>query len=332
MPSARSILFPRPRGLAGLLVLAWALLLAADGRALIFYSTGDPGYHTTAPGGSLADSGWQWTGTWVGFQAVPIGPHHFIAARHINGQVGDPFLLNGVYYPTVSYVDDTSSDLRIWQINGTFPSWAPLYRTSDEVGKSFVVFGRGVIRGAEIRVGGVLKGWQWAGSDGQLRWGQNTFVQSYNGGSYWGRLLYATFDQGGGSNECDLGVGDSSGPVFINDGSGWKLAGLGAAVDSYFNTTDSGSGFSAAIFDARGLYYSPDNGASSPWQLVADNVPDPTGFFITPISPHQAWIDSVLPPPDSADAPLLSPAQLAAFAALLALAGAWALRGSAART
>jgi len=263
-------------------------------QAMIFYSTADPNYNTTAPTGMLANSGWQWVGVWGGFQGVPIGPKHFIAARHIGGTVGDPFVLNGVTYTTVAVFDDTLSDLRIWQISGTFPSWAPLYRTGIEAGKPLIVFGRGLTRGTEVRdaATNTLRGWQWGVGDDLLRWGQNTVAAVVNGGSYWGDLLNATLDASGGINEVHLAVGDSSGPVFLDDGSGWKLAGVAAAVDAYFSTTNIGAGFNAAIFDARGLYY----GSSGSWNLVGGTSPVPSGFYATRISVRAAWIDGVVPP------------------------------------
>jgi hypothetical protein len=306
---------------AGVLIF---LMAVAPAPAMIFYSTADTSYNTTAPTGSLANSGWQWTGYWIGFQGVPVSPHHFLAARHIGGAVGDVFTLNGVDYTTVAFQDDTVSDLRLWQVKETFPSWAPLYRASDEVGKSLVVMGRGLTRGAELRVGGVLNGWYWGNGDGKLRWGQNTVSAAVDGGSYWGELLYATFDQSGGVNEAHLATYDSSGPVFINDGSEWKLAGVAAAVDGPFNTTDTGNGFEAAIFDARGLYYTdtpPDN-----WVLISGPSPVPSGLYATRVSVRAGWIDSVTAVDDSNDVPLLEGPGLVAFVVLLAGTGAFFLR------
>ena len=293
--------------LSGLLALGFSTSV----RAVIFYSTGDPDYNTTAPGGVLSNSGWQLVGDWIGFQGAPIGPHHFIAARHIGGSVGDTFVFNSVSYATTAVFDDAASDLRIWEVSGTFPAWASLYRLSNEVGRPLVVYGRGLTRGAEVRVGGVLKGWQWGAGDGRLRWGKNAVSSVVNGGSYWGQLLYATFDAAGGNDEAHLAVGDSSGPVFIHDGAEWALAGVAAAVDAYFNTTNSGSGFNAAIFDARGLYYSSDP-ANVPWQLLSGATPIPSGFYATRISARLGWIDSVVPP--GVDAPLFDSIGCGVFA------------------
>jgi len=248
----------------------------------------------------LANSGWQWVGYWSSFQGTPIDAHHFLAANHVGGNVGDSFTYQGVNYTTVRSFADPASDLRIWEVREAFPSWAPLYRAGTEVGRGLIVYGRGVTRGTEVRTTvagtgvavGSLAGWQWAGTDGKLRWGQNTVVSTVANASF-GEQLYATFDQTGGVNECHLGSYDSSAPVFINDGSSWKLAGVAGLVDASFNTTNSGSGFNAFLFDVRGLYY----GNSSSWTPISSTAPVPSGFYATRVSARTAWIDSTLATP-----------------------------------
>jgi hypothetical protein len=311
----------RKRWLAPVILSIFAVLQPA--RAVIFYNTGDPTYNTTAPTGSLAGSGWQWVGTFDGYAATPIGPHHFLAAHHIEGSVGDVITFNGASYTTIAYFDDTVSDLRIWEISGTFPTWAPLYRNSAEVGSQLVVFGMGLSRGAAVTVGGALKGWMWGSGGETLRWGTNTVNSIVDGGAYWGALLYALFQASDDPNEAHLAVGDSSGPVFINDGSGWKLAGVAATVDGYFNYTDSDDGyFDAAIFDARGLYY----GDPGDWQLVGGDSPVPSGFYATQVSVRASWIDSIVPPVADCDTPVLSGLQKGLLAALILLMGCFLLR------
>jgi len=261
--------------------------------AIIFYYTADPSYNTVAPAGLLANSGWQWVGVWGGFQGTVIGPHHFLAAQHVGGAVGDPFVFNGVSYRSIAFIDDASTDLRVVEVGGEFQTWAPLYRRNDEAGKAFVVFGRGCSRGAEVRVDNVLKGWQWGGA-GTLRWGQNTVARVTNLRTGGGDHLYARFKSTGGDNECHLASGDSSGPIFIDDGSGYKLAGIAHLVDGPFNTTNIGDGFNAALFDVRGLYaHSTGKG----WAYIAGFWPVPSGFFATRVSVRAQWIDSVLSSP-----------------------------------
>ena len=297
-------------------------------RAVVFYSTADPNFNTTAPTGTLAGSGWQWVGQWGSFQGAPIGPHHFLTANHVGGAVGTAFIFQGVSYPTIGSYADPSSDLRIWEISGTFPTWAPLYRSGDEFGRGLVVMGRGVTCGVEVHTAtyvpnvpvGSLAGWQWGNIDGRLRWGTNTVAALRDGGGF-GQQLYATFDQAVSGSECHLGVNDSGSPVFINDGMGWKLAGVAGLVDAYFSTTNSGAGFNACIFDARGLYV----GSSGNWSLIKGSDPVPSGFYATRVSVRTAWIDGIVPPQtpdDSADVPAITPVGVITLAALLFGTGA----------
>ena len=318
----------RRRWLSTVCWSAFFMIFAVPAPAVIFYSTADPDFNTVPPTGSLANSGWQWVGSWSGFQGTPIGPHHFLTARHVGGNIGDVFALNGINYPTVAFFDDTVSDLRICEVAGTFPSWAPLYRSNGEVRASFVVLGRGLTRGTEVKdaVTHSLRGWQWGAGDGRLRWGQNVFDAVIDGGSYWGPLLRAGFYASGGVNEAHLAIGDSSGPVFIDDGSAWKLAGVAAAVDGPFNTTNSGAGFNAAIFDTRGLY---TGNASAGWSLVNGSQAVPSGFYVTRVSIRADWIDGIVPPmvqDDSTDVPLASRGLMAVFGAAVFGAGAFFLQ------
>ena len=287
------------------LALALLVLLAPVTHALIFVSTSDPNFNTTPPGGALTNSGWQWQGAWGEFLGTPIGPHHFITAAHVGGSITELFRLNGVDYQPVATFADPEADLRIWQINGTFPSYAPMYRGSNEVGRPLVVFGRGAGRGAEVLVtnGATMKvqGWRWGANDGRLRWGENivTEIQTEDPGI--GSLLRVAFDATAGVNEAHLAGGDSSGAVFIQEAGVWKLAGMNYAVDSAFSHSSSGEWFAAALFDMGGLFV----GDSTNWQLVANRITDiPSAFYATRISRRAAWIDCVLTNTAGTDSPL----------------------------
>src|SRR5262245_53333675 len=169
------------RPLAALLL---GLLLASRASAVLLYSS--PDRNTSEPGsldnrgswGSspsgpsdprrLLGSGWQLEGDFRGFLGTPIAPNYFITAKHIGGEQDGTnfFVWNGVTYTSTTatgMLDSPNSDLRIWKINETFPTWAPLYSSASdgsEIGKSLVVFGRGTPRGAEVRTSdGALKGW-----------------------------------------------------------------------------------------------------------------------------------------------------------------------------
>lgn len=286
--------------------MLYCSILVSNASAVVFYSTSDTTHNTTAPTGTLANSGWQWVGYWGNFQGAPIDAHHFLAANHVGGSVGDTFVYQGLNYTTVNTYADSSSDLRIWEVREAFPSWATLYRNTNEVGRTLMVFGRGVTRGSEVRttvaVSGVpvgsLAGWQWGNYDGVLRWGQNTVTGTTTHPTF-GPQLAATFDKTGGSNECHLGLYDSSAPVFVNDGSSWKLAGIAGLVDGGFSTTSAEAGFSAFIFDARGLYV----GGSGP---ITAAIAVPSSFYATRVSSRTSWIDGILALPLTATVTLVN--------------------------
>jgi hypothetical protein len=243
-------------------------------------------------------------GTWGAFQATVIGPHQILAARHVGGRTGDVFFLNGVRFVATAFYDDSGDDLRIWEVRGKFRSWAPLYRAGHEVGKPFVVIGRGLGRGAPVEVDNVVKGWLWGGGGGPMRWGQNSIASIVDGGRAWGTLLFAPFRPSTDPNEADGAGGDSGGPLFIRDGTRWELAGVMAAVDGPFKRFGTGDGFEAAIFDGRGLYRQ-DNARR--WRLIEGLSDVPVGFYATRISTRVAWIDSILALPYRPPDPVLLP-------------------------
>ncbi|MBI4660597.1 MAG: hypothetical protein HY735_17305 [Verrucomicrobia bacterium] len=298
------------------LILMAALWCALPAKGVIFFSTADPDYNTTAPTGELANSGWELQGNWGYFLGTPISSKHFITAKHLGGVVGEKFILNGTEYTTVAYFDDPASDLRIWKVSGRFPAFAELYSGADEVGKNLAVFGRGTQRGEEVGVSGLLgsvrKGWQWGLADGRKRWGENQVGglassgrNADTTGGAAGDLLRVPFNARGGLNEAHLSAGDSGGGVFIDDGAGWKLAGINFTVDGAYNTSDSGPGFAAAIFDEGGLY----KGRESNWTKVPDTVADlPGAFYATRISVRLDWITSVLAQPSASDPVVLQSA------------------------
>lgn len=58
------------------LALSAALVGLAAGpsaHALVFITSGDTAFNSTAPGGALTDSGWQFQGDWGGLLGTPVG-------------------------------------------------------------------------------------------------------------------------------------------------------------------------------------------------------------------------------------------------------------------
>lgn len=276
-------------------LLAVSILAPIKLPALIFYSTGDPSFNTTEPSGKLAGSGWQYVGEWGSTVGTAISPHLFITAKHVGGTVGQSFFFQNRSYKTVALFTSPDHDLAVWEICGSLPTYAPLYRTNDEISKSLVVFGRGSPRGAAVTItnhlGPHIIGWEWGPLDGRLRWGENKVLNFVDGGARLGSLLAAAFDASTGVNEATLGGEDSGSPVFIQSNGTWRLAAISYGASGHYSTTLNGIGFSAAIFDQRGLYV----GEPGTWTQVEDGpVARPGGFFSTRIFPHLDWVTSII--------------------------------------
>jgi len=272
------------------------LASAVSTKAVLFHATGDTNYNANAPGGALANVGWELQGRWGNFLGTPIGPRHFLTAKHLGGvSVGDPFWFDGVRYDTTATFPDSQSDLQIWRVCGTFPRFAPLYTTTNEVGQALVVFGRGTQRGAPVTTSGAsgtkTNGWLWGTADRVTRWGSNTVTAIFEDPSM-GEMLQAEFNANAGPDECHLSTGDSGGAVFLQDGETWKLAGINYSVDGRYKTNGSGAAFNAALFDQGGLYC--EDGTNWVWTPPDLTRDQPGTFYATRVSAHLVWINSIL--------------------------------------
>ncbi len=304
-------------------------MLASPASAVIFYATGDPAHNRqVAPGGSLEDSGWQYQGLFGSYLGTAISPTHFITAAHVpsspttfvskdyfNGGSDVTYTVNTTANGGVGYWNISGTDLRIYQINETFASYAPLYTGTDELGKDLVVMGRGTQRGTTVTLSGDDIGWRWGAADTAARWGTNQVAATVSSGG--ADYLYATFDAAVGGDEAHLSSGDSGGAVFILDGGVWKLAGINYAVDGdwdYNDVVDTNE-FRAALYDARGMYVGSD---ADGWTLVEDEgEPVPSGFYSTRISSYVGDIAAITGVPEPT--PLI-------FVAVTGLAGIWRRR------
>jgi hypothetical protein len=265
-------------------------LLTSQVSAVVYLETGDPTHNTTTPGDN---SGWQYEGKFGGYLGVPIAPHFFITAKHIEGSVGMSFDFHGDAYTTVAKHEISGTDLRIWEVNHAkpFPTYAPLSSGVADVGAIATIFGRGTQRGIEVSVSGEPKGWQSGPSDSVQRWGRNVVLSVRNSSSY-GPLLYCEFDKPGIADECHLSVGDSGGGMFVLENGLWRLAGINLAVDGPFRYDSASGGFNATLFDAAGLEYLEDpNWISIPEQVA--NVP--SGFYCCRISASLPAILAIAP-------------------------------------
>lgn len=303
-------------------VFAWLWISALPCRGIIFEATGDPSHNTSAPTGPYVDSGWQYEGTYGAYLGTMIAPQYFITAQHFGTQ-GSTFTQSSIFNGGsdmiynidtaanggLGYWDIAGTDLRIFKIQETFATYAPLYTGSLETGMTMEINGRGGPRGADVLVSGVLHGWEDTSPDGIARWGTNTVSGIYS--SAVGDLLTATFSAGGTAEEATLSNGDSGGGVFVNDGGIWKLAGVNYSIDGMFDTNNvvgDGTDFNAALFDRGGLYQGSD---SFGWTYIPDQPLDnPSSMYASRISTSAAEIMSItsVPEPHSALLVLLAAA------------------------
>jgi hypothetical protein len=309
-----SALVPLPmrcRFLSLLLVAASLLTFPlSQARAILFASTGDPGFNLTAPTGPYAGSGWDLQGSWMNdFLGTPIAPQYFVTAQHLGGAKGTPFVFQNQTYITDEYFDDPSSDpvsgllsdLRIWHVTTPFPTYAPLYVSGNELGKPLVVFGRGKRRGSEVTNNSSVAGWSWGTSDNVMRWGTNDVSAIRSGLAGTNNLLAAQFNLGTGNpNEAALAVGDSGGAVFIKDTDGfWKLAGINFAVSGPYYTDVLGNGrFEASLYDQTGFFVENTPGIFVP-------ALGPGEFYASRISARQDFIRSITGVPEPATTALM---------------------------
>ena len=282
----------RKKWFVGLVFIGAFSLFVPYVRAVILFGTDDPAANTTAPTGSLAGSGWQWTGSWGSFLGTAISPNYFLTVQHIGGRILDVYRYRGVEYRAIKFFDDTESDLRLVQVAGILPDFAPLQARPDEFGAEVVVMGRGTRRGSPVMAptgtSFAPKGWKWGEDDAVQRWGRNRVSALIRNGAT--DFLVMKFDANEGPDEAHLSRGDSGGPLFIQDGILWRLAGVNFASEGEYSFSSIGPGFLAAVFDEGGLYKGP--GPS--WQRVNDLFFDlPGRFFSIRISSRLNWIRSV---------------------------------------
>lgn len=272
--------------------LCAALMLSFSSPASAIILAAKEARNTRAPTGVIKGSGWQYQGQWGNFLGTPIQRQYFITAGHIGGNVGDPFVYNGVAYNTVATYNDPLTDLQIWKVDGIFSDWARLYKKNGEAGQGVVIFGRGTARGAEVNVNGQLKGWLWGEEDHVQSWGKNLLIGPVSSTTDAGEKIadariYWKFDRNGVGHEGTISSGDSGGGVFLRDNGLWVLAGINHSAEATFSLPGSGEIQKGAILDAGGL--------QSGDTLIPDTLSDnPTRAYATRISPRLPWIVDVL--------------------------------------
>lgn len=298
--------------------LAGSALVALPARAVIII--GSSAGNTSAPTDAGLAERWDQVGNFNSFLGTPIAPQFFVTAKHIGNFTGQAITFpDSTSYTTTARFLDPASDLAIYQISGTFPNdkIVPMYGGSFSTNQAMTIFGRGrprtdtAVVGQRFPNGTENKGWTWGTATGARSWGTNTFDGLADGGAAGPQLSY-DFDVGGGNDQGVLSIGDSGGPVLMQEGGVWKLAGVNFGVEAIYNTTGSGNGFYAAIYDKGGLYSS--SFLSGPWTYTNPTAQDqPARSFSTSIPDRATWISSVIVVPEPTSLALAGAAGVAAL-------------------
>ena len=272
-----------------------SLIVAVPASAIIVQ--GGNGRLLTPPTSPYTQSGVQYIGTWGSFVGTAIGPHHFLTAVHVQGGVGDSFVLDDKAYTAEARTIIPGTDLAVWRVKQTLPRWAPLYDKPDEMGKEAILYGRGCQRGQLVIANGEIQGWLWGKDDSTLSWGRNRVAGTTSLPGNKDVLIFA-FEDNTDPLTGTVGRGDSGGGVFLQEGTTWKLAGVNFASGGQYSRTATGQQpFMAALTNARGLYQN-NHGTwleNSPYTEKATS----TLAFATRISPYNLVIRAVMKNPSA---------------------------------
>jgi len=265
-------------------VLAALAVLPASGSIIFDVPSGI----TTPP---ADDRGWQDTGSWQVGGGVAVASDYFLTAQHLGGGVGGSFILNGISYPTVALHDIEGTDLRLMQIAGTFPGYAPLYHDTpgSEKGQVVSLVGFGdYAQGAPVVTNGIQNGWSWGQAAGKnLAMNTVADVVTVDGAQH----LAVNFNPLANQSEGIYAPGDSGGGMFLFSGGQWRLAGIAHAITPFYQGQGDANPLQAAIYNPAGLYVQDDEGNDVP-------ATGPQQGFATEVAAYFPQLDQVLLPGD----------------------------------
>jgi hypothetical protein len=258
---------------------------------------------------------WSQVGNFNDFLGTPIASQFFLTAKHLGIPTGQAITFpDATSYTTTAAFFDPASDLAIYQISGSFPAdkIVPMYAGSFVANQAMTIFGRGRSRtdteviGQKQGSGTEPKGWTWGAFTGSRSWGTNTLdaVTTLSGSAAAaGPQLQYNFDAGGGANEGILATNDSGGPVFMQEGGIWKLAGINYAVAPVnVRETQSGPTLEAAVYDYGGLYLL----VNGTWTLQSTGSGDrPAASFSSAVPFNATWVQNVITVPEPATVALV---------------------------
>lgn len=217
-----------------IVILATAcLLLATPPSRAVLIDSGDGSENTKAP---ASDPGWANIGVGNGLTVTYLGGGWILSAAHV-GEIN--VAIGGTVYPPIpgsrvvlEQSPGVESDLEVFRVD-PYPVALPTIPIRDApitVGTLAIMVGNGRNRGAAIawRNPPTLDGYEW-GAGKSLRWGTNVVSSIELDVVAFGkttRSFNTTFTQSGSASEAHATVGDSGGPVFTLQETGWEIAGV----------------------------------------------------------------------------------------------------------
>jgi len=254
------------------------LALASAPAGAVLIASGNGTGNVSAP---PDDPGFANAGVLSNNSSVYLGDGWVLTANHVSV---NPVTLGGVAHAPVpgttirlEHTPGVYTDLKLFRLV-TDPGLPALSiaTATPAVNEPVVMIGHGRNRGAATTWNG-HDGWTW-GSGRTMRWGTNRVtlpgLNLVISGSTVRSFSLEFDDDGGISDEGVAATGDSGGPVFVDDGPGFDLAGLMFAVYSYIGQPSYTSLFGNGSYVADLSYYRSQIVAITAGRACSDGTDD----------------------------------------------------------
>jgi len=174
--------------------------------------------------------------------AVAINDRYLLSVRHFSIPLGSTVNVNGQGYIVEEVLDapllgdPNPPDLRLLRVRTTLPGHYELFLGSHTTGEDVVMVGTGT-SGTIDTSKSTFTPYVWP-SPRRWAWGTNEIesasLTTFNSGSFTSRCIEMRFNNHGTPDtpyEAGLGMHDSGGAIFVEDGDEWKVAGISAYID-----------------------------------------------------------------------------------------------------